>query len=128
MIKLNLENFACKFIHIKNYSNFNFFFFQLISSPLNRCHPFPQLLEVCSRSHVGRLSVLDQRRPPQDPHRHDDHHVQEDLRWFGKPMEVSYKCKTFHGFVQNKFAYGGSALRLSQFIILLQLPLKWHLI
>ena len=29
--------------------------------------------------HVGRLPVPGQRRPPQDPHRHDDHHLQEDL-------------------------------------------------
>ena len=37
---------------------------------------------------VDHLSVPRQRRAPQDPHRDDDDHVQEDLRQLGHPVEV----------------------------------------
>ncbi len=41
-----------------------------------------------------------------------------------KMFKVSYFFRVFHGFGQAKFAYDGSILGLSQFALLLQLPLK----
>ncbi len=49
----------------------------------------PQLPEVRRGPHVGRVPVPGQRGPPQDPHRHDDHHLQEDLRRPRQAVEVS---------------------------------------
>ena len=40
-------------------------------------------------AHVGRLPVSGQCRPPEDPDRHDDHHLQEDLRQPRHSVEVS---------------------------------------
>ena len=42
-----------------------------------------------SGAHVGRLPVPGQCRPPEDPDRHDDHHLQEDLRQPWHSVEVS---------------------------------------
>ena len=39
--------------------------------------------------HVGRVPVPGQCRPPEDPHRHDDHHIQENLRQPRHTVEVS---------------------------------------
>ena len=39
--------------------------------------------------YVGDLPVPGVRRPPQNPHRHDDQHLQEDIRQPGHPVEVS---------------------------------------
>ena len=49
----------------------------------------------CSCSHVGGLSVPGQCGAPQDPHRDDDHHIQEDLWQPRHSMEVSVldKCQ-----------------------------------
>ena len=63
---------------------FSFFF-----SPLQI-----QLPEVGRRPDVGRLPVLSERRPAENPHRHDDHHVQEDLRRPRPAVEVSFTPQT----------------------------------
>ena len=39
--------------------------------------------------HVDLLPVHDQRGPPQDPHCDAHHHLQEDIRQHGHPVEVS---------------------------------------
>ena len=39
-------------------------------------------------AHVGGLPVPGQCRAPEDPDRHDDHHLQEDLRQPRHPVEV----------------------------------------
>ena len=40
-------------------------------------------------AHVDILPVHDQRGPPEDPDRDADHHLQEDIRQHGHPVEVS---------------------------------------
>ena len=40
-------------------------------------------------AHVGGLPVPGQCRAPEDPDRHDDHHLQEDLRQPRHAVEVS---------------------------------------
>ena len=42
------------------------------------------------RPHVDLLPVHDLRGPPQDPHCHAHHHLQEDLRQHGHPVEVGF--------------------------------------
>ena len=51
---------------------------------------YHQLLEVRGRADVGLLPVPHQRRAAPDPDRHDDHHLQEDLRRPREAVEVSY--------------------------------------
>ena len=47
-------------------------------------------------AHVGGLPVPGERGAAQDPHRHDDHHLQEDLRQPRHPVEVGAICKIEH--------------------------------
>ena len=42
-------------------------------------------------AHVDILPVHDQRGPTEDPHCDADHHLQEDLRQHGHPVEVSVR-------------------------------------
>ena len=42
-------------------------------------------------AHVDILPVHDQRGPAEDPHCDADHHLQEDLRQHGHPVEVSVR-------------------------------------
>ena len=55
----------------------------------------PRQKDGCGRDpqgrgpHVDLLPVHDQRRPPENPDRDADHHLQEDLRQPGHAVEVS---------------------------------------
>ena len=55
---------------------------------LNFPPPF-QLSEVRRGAHVDGVPVHGERGAAEDPHRHDDHHLQEDLRRPRQAVEVS---------------------------------------
>ena len=61
-------------------------------------------------AHVGGVPVPGQCRPPEDPHCHDDHHIQENIRQPRHAVEVSFgilwgslRTKTLCTFVRNSF-------------------------
>ena len=58
------------------------------SSRISHLHPF-QLSEVGRGAHVDGVPVHGERGAAEDPHRHDDHHLQEDLRRPRQAVEVS---------------------------------------
>ena len=51
--------------------------------------PCFQLPEVCGGAYVDGVPVHGERRAAQDPHRDDDHNLQEDLRRPRQAVEVS---------------------------------------
>ena len=66
-----------------------------------------------SGAHVGRLPVPGQCRPTEDPDRHDDHHLQEDLRQPRHSVEVSLELSVPGTLIKKyNIMYNSLCLRL----------------